>query len=125
MADATADFFDALAKRGPEPLLGRTRATMRFDIGSEGDVDHWLVRIEDGAVVVTHADGDADSIIRSERAAFNEVAAGRTNAMSATLRGALVLEGDPRLLVRVQRLFPAPVGMPESKGARSVGRRRS
>jgi sulfate transport system substrate-binding protein len=45
--------------------------------------------------------GDADSVIRSERAAFNEVAAGRTNAMSATLRGALVLEGDPRLLVRV------------------------
>ncbi len=125
MTDATADFFDALATRGTEPLMGRTRATMRFDIGTEGDVDHWLVRIEDGVVAVTHADGDADSVIRSERAAFNEVAAGRTNAMSATLRGALVLEGDPRLLVRVQRLFPAPVGMPESKGARSVGRRRS
>ena len=99
---------------------------MRFDIADDGrDVDHWLVRIDDGAIDVTHADGDADSVIRSERAAFDEVAAGRTNAMSATLRGALVLEGDPRLLVRVQRLFPAPVGMPESKGARSVGRRRS
>ena len=125
MADATADFFDALAQRGTEPLLGRTRATLRFDIDDHGQVDHWLVRIDDGAIAVTHADGEADSVIRSERAAFDEVASGRTNAMSATLRGALVLEGEPRLLVRVQRLFPAPVGMPESKGARSVGRRRS
>jgi putative sterol carrier protein len=125
MADATGDFFDALSARGMEPLVGRTRATVRFDI-AEGDLtDHWLVRIHDGAIEVTHADGEADSVIRSEKAAFDEVAAGRTNAMSATLRGALVMEGDPRLLVRVQRLFPAPVGMPANKGARSIGKRRS
>ncbi|HEY4190793.1 MAG TPA: SCP2 sterol-binding domain-containing protein [Candidatus Limnocylindrales bacterium] len=125
MTDATAEFFDALAQRGTEPLLGRTRATVRFDIGGDGAMDQWLVRLDEGSIVVTHGDGEADSIIRSERAAFDEVASGRTNAMSATLRGALVLDGDPRLLVRIQRLFPAPTGMPVSKGDRSVGRRRS
>ena len=98
---------------------------MRFDIDDGGVIDQWLVQLHDGEVAVTHGDGEADSVIRADRAAFDEVASGRTNAMSATLRGAVVLEGDPRLLVRVQRLFPAPVGMPESKGARSVGRRRS
>ena len=41
--------------------------------------------------------------------------------MAAALRGAMVLDGDPRLLIRVQRLFPAPVGMPESTGPRSMG----
>ena len=125
MADATAEFFDALGQRGNEPLLGRTRATVRFDIDDGGVIDHWLVQLHDGEVAVTHGDGEADSIISADRAAFDEVASGRTNAMSATLRGAVVLDGDPRLLVRVQRLFPAPVGMPVSKGARSVGRRRS
>ena len=32
MADVTADFFDDLSKRGQEPLLGKMRATVRFDI---------------------------------------------------------------------------------------------
>ena len=125
MADATAEFFDGLSKRGPEPLLGKTKATVRFDIADGGRTDHWLLGIADGALDVSHADGDADCIISAERTAFDRIAAGRTNAMAALLRGALSVQGDLRLIVRLQRLFPAPVGMPEVAGDRAVGRRRS
>jgi putative sterol carrier protein len=126
MADATAAFFASLSTRGREPFLGRMRATVRFDVvEGERRTDHWLVGIRDGVIDVAHSDGEADCVLRAEKAAFDDIAAGRTNAMAALLRGALEIDGDPQLLVRVQRLFPAPMGMPKTAGDRSVGRRRS
>jgi putative sterol carrier protein len=125
MADATADFFDGLSTRGNEPLLGKLRATVRFDIVDGKRTDHWLLGLKDGAIDVSRSDGDADCVIRSDKPAFDKVASGQTNAMAAYLRGALKLEGEPRLLVRLQRLFPAPIGMPEVSGDRAVGKRRS
>ena len=125
MPDATAAFFEDLSKRGSEPLLGKTKATIRFDIADSGRTDHWLVGIDNGALDVSRSSGEADCIISADKAAFDKVASGRTNAMASFLRGALAVDGDPRLLVRVQRLFPAPTGMPETAGDRSVGKRRS
>jgi putative sterol carrier protein len=125
MADATAEFFEDLSTRGSEPLLGKTKATVRFDIAGEGRTDQWLVGINDGALDVSHSAGDADCVISADKASFDKLASGRTNAMAALLRGSINVEGDPRLIVRVQRLFPAPVGMPDVSGDRAIGRRRS
>ena len=123
--DATTEFFEGLAERAHEPMLGKTKATIRFDIADGGRTDHWLLGIDDGALDVAQSSGEADCIITADKAAFDRVATGKTNAMAAFLRGALEIGGDPRLLVRVQRLFPAPTGMPEVSGDRAVGRRRS
>jgi putative sterol carrier protein len=125
MADATAEFFTGLSTRGPEPLLGKTKATVRFDIADNGRTDHWLLGIDNGSLEVSRSSGEADCIISAEKAAFDKVASGQTNAMSSFLRGAIAVDGDPRLLVRVQRLFPAPTSMPETSADRSVGKRRS
>ncbi|HEY6569322.1 MAG TPA: SCP2 sterol-binding domain-containing protein [Candidatus Limnocylindrales bacterium] len=125
MADVTADFFDDLSKRGQEPLLGGTRTTVRFDIDDAGHTDRWLLVIRDGVLDVTHGTGDADCVIHASKADFDLVAGGRRNPMAAALRGTLTIEGDPRLMVRLQRLFPDPVGMPEVSGDRAVGKRRS
>jgi hypothetical protein len=125
MADATAEFFDGLSRRGHEPLLGKLRATVRFDILDGNRTTHWMLGLDDGDIDVSRADGDADCVIQADKTAFDKVASGRTNAMAAYLRGALTLDGEPRLLVRVMRLFPDPVGMPEVSGDRAVGKRRS
>jgi putative sterol carrier protein len=125
MADATAEFFDGLSLRGHEPLLGKLRATVRFDIVDGNRTDHWMLGLDDGDLDVSRSDGEADCVIQADKAAFDKVASGRTNAMAAYLRGALTLEGEPRLLVRLVRLFPDPVGMPEVSGDRAVGKRRS
>jgi putative sterol carrier protein len=125
MADATADFFAELEQRGHEPQLGRMRATFRFDIADGARTDHWLLAVADGDLDVRHAAGDADCVVITEKASFEAVASGRTNAMAAYLRGAMTIDGEARLLVRLQRLFPAPVGMPEVSGDRAVGKRRS
>ena len=39
---------------------------------------------------------------------FERIVTGRMNAVAAVLRGDLQVEGDWRLLVRIQRLFPGP-----------------
>ena len=125
MADATADFFDDLTKRGNEPLLSKVRATVRFDIVDDGRTDRWLLAITDGALKVSRGDDEADCVITASKADFDLVASGQRNPMATALRGALTMDGNPRLLIRIQRLFPAPVGMPESTGPRSMGKRRS
>jgi putative sterol carrier protein len=110
MADATAVLFDELARRGHEPLLGQAVGSLRFEIVDEARTDVWLVTFDRGDVAVSREDLASDAVVRSQKGLFDAIAAGELNAMAAMLRGALTVEGDPELLVRFQRLLPAPEG---------------
>jgi putative sterol carrier protein len=109
MTNPTAEFFGKLAKRGHEPLLGRTTGSLRFDLTDDARTERWLVAITSGDVAVTRRNKNADCVVRADRGLFDRIVSGRANAMTAMLQGALLFEGDPALLVRFQRLFPAPV----------------
>ena len=124
MATATTAFFDALASRGHDPILGSAKGTIRIDLAEGSAIDSWWVAIDDGDIRVSRDEGPADCIVRTTPEAFEELAMGHTGALAATLRGLLEIEGEPRLLVRFQRLFPPPTGMPKAAGARSTGKRR-
>ena len=124
MADATARFFDRLSHGQHEPLLGRASGSMRIDLDDGGKVEQWRVDIRRGVPTVSHDPGPADCVIHTDPAVFDDLARGRANAMAAALRGQLHLEGDPSLLVRFQRLFPAPTGKRVTSSARTVGKRR-
>ena len=104
--DPTGAFFDALAARGRVPLLDNAKGTARFDIVSGRKTDRWLVAIDNGKVAVSRRNDSADCVIRADKALFEQLAAGRKNAVAAVLRGDLAVDGDWRLLVRIQRLFP-------------------
>jgi putative sterol carrier protein len=106
MPDVTAEFFEGLRRRGPEPLLGNARGSLRFDLADGGG--RWLVTIGGGKLAVSRRGGKADCIVRARKEVFDRVADGTQNAMAAMLRGELVVEGDPTLLVRFQRLLPSP-----------------
>jgi predicted lipid carrier protein YhbT len=118
MTDATAGFFDELGRRGHEPLLEKGRGTVRFDLADGGRTDRWLVTLEKGDVSVSRKNVAADCVVRADRALFDAMARGEANGMAAYLRGELVLEGDPELLVLIQRVLPSP------EGRRSGGRGR-
>ena len=124
MADATARFFEGLGQVDHGPTLGRTTGSLRIELEGHGNVEQWRVELHRGAVTVSRASGPADCVIRASADLFDDLALGRANAMAATLRGELLLDGDPALLVRFQRLFPAPTGRKKTASARSVGRRR-
>ena len=108
MPDPAAQFFDELSLRGHEPLLAKARGTVRFDVVDGPRTQHWLVRLDRGRVSVSHDAGAADCIVRTDKALFAELATGEAHPVAAYLRGALTFEGDPDLLVMIQRVLPGP-----------------
>ena len=124
MARATTEFFDGLATRGPEPGLARTAGSLRFDLTRGDATEHWRVEFRRGAVTVARTAEPADCVIRTDASVFDDLASGRANAMATLLRGQVVADGDPELLILFQRLFPAPTGRKMTASARTVGKRR-
>jgi putative sterol carrier protein len=105
-SNPTDRFFSELATRAHDPLLRKASGSVRFDIVDGRRTRRWLVRVAKGDIVVTPGGGDATCVIRADTALFDKIVSGRLNAVAAVLRGDLVVEGDWRLLVRMQRLFP-------------------
>jgi putative sterol carrier protein len=118
MADATAVFFDELARRGREPLLSDAVGSVRFELISDSRVEVWRVGLDNGDVSVSRDEGGADCVVRGDKELFDGIATGEVNAMAALLRGALTFQGDPELIVRLQRVFPPPPagGVPSGAG---------
>lgn len=106
--DHTDRFFAELARREDEPLLRKATGAMRFDIVSGRRTRRWVVSVDKGALEVTQDGAEATCVIRADKAVFDRIASGRLNAVAAVLRGDVVVAGDWRLLVRLQRLFPSP-----------------
>jgi putative sterol carrier protein len=109
MTDATTEFFQGLATRGHEPVLAKATGTLRFDLRDGGArAERWLITIDKGDVAVSHKNAKADCVVRADRALFEGIASGESNAMAAFLRGAVEIDGDRGLLLAFQRAFPGP-----------------
>jgi putative sterol carrier protein len=105
-----AGFFDELGSRGHEPLLGKATGRARFDVVDGRRTERWLLTIDKGDIAVSRKNAAADCVLRSDKATFDGVVTGELNVLAAVLRGEVAVEGDPRLLVLLQRLFPRPSG---------------
>ena len=101
------EFFARLATE-PQPLLTGSEGTLRFDAVRGDTTTSWYVRIDHGTVTVSQEASAADSVARMNEALFDDIVAGRVNAVAAALRGEMALEGSPQLLNVFQRLFPGP-----------------
>jgi putative sterol carrier protein len=122
MTDSTAEFFHELDRRGHEPLLEKATGSVRFDLADGRRIDRWLVSLDRGEVTASHKNAAADCVVRTDRRLFDAIARGDVNAMAAYLRGDLTLEGDPELMVLIQRIFPGPPAPPSRRrGARRGG----
>ena len=108
MPSHTDAFFDELGERGNDPALRSRTATIRFEVTDAGRVDAWSVAIDKGDIAISSPGdpADADVILRADRKLFERIASGDTNAMAAMLRGELLADGDPELLITVRRLMP-------------------
>lgn len=108
----TSAFFDRLARREYDPMLRNAVGTARFEIADKDTTERWLVTIDKGAITVSKKNARAGTIIRADRKTFDKASAGTLNVMAAVLRGEIVISGDPRFLVQLQRLIPRPSGGP-------------
>src|ERR1044072_5911314 len=105
--DPTARFFEALSEHAYEPLLRKADGSTRFEIADGKRTLRWVVTVDKGHLSVSRRNAAApDCTIRVDKALFDRIAAGKVNAVAAVLRGELLLDGDWRLLVWMQRLFP-------------------
>jgi len=117
MGAATTDFLEELSRRGHEPMLGTTTGTIRLDlVTGRKQSERWLVSIDKGDVDVSHKSGKPDCIVRGPEALFDRISSGEENAFAAALRGEVIIEGDSKLLVRFQGLFPSPPRTRARKG---------
>ena len=107
-SDSIAEFFAELGRRGHEPLLEKARGTARFDVADGRRTERWLVTIDKGDLRVSRRNATADCILRVDRSTLERAVAGKLNMMAAVLRGAVIVGGDPRLLVLLRRLFVKP-----------------
>jgi len=118
--DPTAALFAALGGRH-EPALKKARGTIRFDLRHGSRTDHWRVEIDRGDIAVTRKQARAESVVRAEKSLFDRIARGEVNAWAAMLRGAIGVEGDPQVLVLVQRLLPGPPASARGPSAATAG----
>jgi putative sterol carrier protein len=125
MSSATDQFFQQLGRRGHEPLLVKANGTLRFDLKDDRKTSHWLVEMRKGDIKVSRENRDADGVVVATRAILDEIVTGNVNALAALLRGVLVYQGDPALLVWFQRLFPGPPDARERGRAAGYARRQS
>ena len=104
--DPTESFFEALAGR-EEPLLRKAEGSTRFEIVDGKQTRRWVVTVEKGRIDVSRrAIASPDCVVRVEKRLFERIAAGKENAVAAVMRGEMTIDGDWRLLVWMQRLFP-------------------
>jgi hypothetical protein len=108
--DPVGEFFAALAAQGHVATFDGDSATLRFDIGDDGDVERWHVAVTKGNVAVTRQGSRADAVVRITRPCAEALVTGRLNAQAALLRGLLTCEGSLAALVMFQRCLPGPPG---------------
>jgi len=108
VTDAAGKLFERLGAVGQLPVLKRAKGVLLFELVGDKRPERWRVTVDRGEVSVARGNGPADCILRADRKLFSRIASGQVNAFAAVLRGAVTIEGDPRLLVLFQRLLPGP-----------------
>lgn len=111
MPGLTDEFFDELAQGGEQPLLEKATGSIRFDLVHGKKTEHRFVTITKGRVQVSHDNGEARCVVRTDKALHDSVVRGESNILAALLRGAIVVEGDPpalEVLMLFERLYPGP-----------------
>lgn len=119
MTQAITDFFQRLEQRGRDPRLYKIQGSMRFDVQGDGTVDHWRLTVDHGRLHVSRdSRQQSDAVTTVEIEDLDRIIRGEDNAASALLRGCMRVEGDWRLAIMLERIFPSPPG---TRGPRRRG----
>jgi len=123
--DAIAQLFDRVSHLGRVDLLNEVTGSLRFDVAQDEQVvDQWTILAHNGQLSVEHRGGDADCVVSLDRQLLAGMAGGQANAMTALLRGDMMVTGDVQLLVLLERLLPGPAaarGPRRTSGSKGAG----
>jgi putative sterol carrier protein len=108
--DPTAEFLTALGRGEHQLQLGKASGTVRIELTNGTQVDSWFVVIREGQMSVSRKGSSPDCTVRTSKALFDGLVRGEVHALAALMQGRLAVEGNPELLVLLQRFFPSPPG---------------
>jgi putative sterol carrier protein len=123
MSDVTAEFLAELDSAGHEARFGRAEGTVRIELERDGRTERWFLQARRGKVNVSRQRVPHDSTVRTTGKVFDGMVRGEVNALTALLRGEVEVDGNPELLLMVQRLFPSPPAAAGRKGKARKARR--
>ena len=102
MTESAREFFEEAKHRiDPERTRGM-RASYRFDVDGVGS---WHLDVNDGDVVLSESDADADCVIQASESDFVRIARGEQSAVTAYMLGRVKVQGDVSLATRLRDLF--------------------
>src|SRR5258706_7178765 len=110
MASAAQEFFHEISRLGHDRLLEKATGTVRIDLTSNSTVESWFITIKAGDIAASRESAAAGAVLRADRALFDRIASGETNATAAIARGEVSVRGESRLLIQLVRLFPGRAG---------------
>ena len=123
MAGPSQEFFTEINRLGHDRLLEKATGTVRIDLTRDSAVESWFLVINAGDMKVSRDSAPAVAVFRTDRAVFDRIAGGETNATAAIARGEVTVQGDSRLLIQFVRLFPARPGTRDRRLVATGGRR--
>ncbi|MEV6812134.1 SCP2 sterol-binding domain-containing protein [Micromonospora sp. NPDC051296] len=106
MTDTVGQFFTDIEER--RPLVPRKyTGTIRFDLSVDHRAEHWVLKIDSGAVTVARDAREADCVVRTGRDVFARIVTGDQGVYAAVWRNLLSVEGDISLIATLRELLPA------------------
>ncbi|MFF5056455.1 SCP2 sterol-binding domain-containing protein [Micromonospora sp. NPDC000663] len=106
---AITAFFERLAATDHDPRFDKVQGSIRFDIRDGDQVQRWRLDIDHGRLRVRQDDGPAGTVIKVSAQVAESMALGEMNGLAGITRGAILVDGDLSLALRVGKLFPSQV----------------
>ncbi len=109
MSETTRDFFTDIERDRPH-VPAKYTGTIRYDLSVDHVTEHWVLRIDSGAVSVAQDAREADCVVRTSRDVFDRILNGQQGVYAAVWRNLLSVEGDISLIATLRELLPAARG---------------
>lgn len=123
MPDPTAEFFEELGRRGYDRMFRKIIGTVRFELEHEQQFEHWHLSITKGSFRVARGRYEADTVVHTEKATFEQMVRGETKPLAGLLRNDITVEGKLQMFLLLERLLPGPPGARDPRAAAGGERR--
>jgi hypothetical protein len=120
-SDPTTQLFNRISRIGRVDSLADVEGRLRFDLNMGDRVEQWTIDVHYGQITVSRDGAEANCVVALDKGLLDRIATGHANAMSSLLRADIIVSGDVRLLVLLERLLPGPAG---ARGPRRVSHSR-
>ena len=110
MVDATTRFFETSTGGRYEPCWRSPAEASASDLHEGARTTHWLMRSTGESIEVSREDREADTVIGTSPALFENLAAGREDGVAALLRGDITVTRGPPVGAAVGAALPQPSG---------------